>query len=67
MSKGKKNREKETKKQTLNCGEHTDSHQRGVGAVRIWGKEVMGMNDIVESSYCAPETNITLYVNYTGI
>ena len=25
------------------------------------------MYRIVESLYCTPETNITLYVNYTGI
>lgn len=29
LAKGKKGREGQTEKQTLNCGEHTGGHQRG--------------------------------------
>ena len=67
-------RERQTKKQTLNCREQTDGYQRG----SRWGKQVMEIKQytydecrvmyrIDESLYCTPETNITVYVNYTGI
>ena len=75
MRQGKKERQSE--KQTLNYSEQTEGYQRE-GQGQEQGKQLMGMKGYTcdehwvlygsaESLYCTPETNITLYVNYTGI
>ena len=69
-------KKRQTKKQTLNYRAQTNSYQRGGGGE--WVKQEMGMKEgtfdehqvtygSAESLYCAPESNITLYVNYTHI
>ena len=76
MSKGGKKRQ--TKKQTLNYREQTDGYQSGGGQGNGLNKvmeikectccdEHWVMYGSVESLYYTPESNITLYVNYTGI
>ena len=63
----------ETKKQTLNYIEQTDGYQMG-GGDRGMGETSEGIKECicdkhrvlygsVESLYCIPKTNITLYVN----
>ena len=70
-AKGKKwERKSQINKQTLNYREQNGGHQRGWG----WDKQKMGMKEgtcdehqlygSAESLNCAPETNITLYVNW---
>ena len=71
--------ERQTKKQTFNRREKTDGYQRGGGwgemgwigdgdeGGHLSGMSTRGLYGSVESLNSAPETNITLYVNYTGI
>ena len=54
--------ERPTKKQILNYGEQTGSHQRGLRSALAMSTETS-----VESLYCTPESNITLYGKYSGI
>ena len=75
MSKGKKERDKPRNR--LLTVENEWMVTRGeVGRAQV--KQVMGIKEdtcdehwvldiIVESLYCTSKTNITLYVNYTGI
>ena len=72
----KKERERQTKKQTLNYREQTDGYQ---GRVDVeWVKQVMEIEECTydehqvlygsfESLYYTPETKMMLYVNYIGI
>ena len=64
-------RERQTKKQTLNYRELMATRRRCLGD---WAKQMMGIKEgtceeywviygKVESLYCKPETNITLYIN----
>ena len=69
---GKKEKERQTKKQTLNFREQTDAYQRAVGGDgwnRWWRLRLhLSWGALsVESLNYIPETNITLYVNSTGI
>lgn len=64
MSKGEKT-DRQTKKQTLNYGVQTWLPRGGGGCV----KQVMGIKEgtcdehwVMESLYCTPEMNTTLYV-----
>ena len=72
MNMQREKRERETKKQILNYREQSDGCQRGGGQEggrnRCWDEgtchdEHRVMYGSVESLYCTPETNITLYVN----
>ena len=66
-------RQKQTKKQILNYREQTDGCQKE-GGWGGWVKQVIGIKEdtcdehqvmygSVESLYCIPEINLTLYVN----
>ena len=74
MSKGRK--KKKTKKQTLNYSKQNDGHQNGGGVEGVRKMHQIGDEiedctcdihwvsyESVESLYCMPETNVTLYIN----
>lgn len=71
-------RERETKKQTLNKEQSDGTRGEVDGGCVKTGKQVLGIEEytcdehrvmygIVESVYYTLETNITIYVSYTGI
>lgn len=76
MNKGeKRERKRKSRKRLLTMENKQLPEERWVGR---WDKQVKGieytyfdehweMHRIVASLYCAPETNMTLYGNYTGI
>ena len=73
MKKERKRQRRKQKKKTLNYRDEIDGYQKGGGQGRRI-KQVIVIKDstccdelilygTVESLYCTPETNITLYVN----
>ena len=65
--KGRRERERQTEKQTLSHREQSDDFQRET-MVGSMGDEHWIVHGNVESLYCIPKTNVMLYVNnYTGI
>ena len=63
----KRNKERQTKKQTLNSREHTAGLGEGVGGKQVMGiKKCTGCDEhrvmygSAESLCCTPETNITM-------